>query len=102
MSAFSSPPLDNLDDNETQLVLLKQLKDEAIELEGNKQFEEANEKYEKLLTAQQAINHPGTMETMMSIDRVIEELKNKDARVSRTMSRTPLRHAMMTVDMRTR
>ena len=44
MSAFSSPPLDK----ETQLVLLKQLKDEAIEFEGNKQFEEAHEKYEQL------------------------------------------------------
>jgi hypothetical protein len=68
MSAFStSKPINN-----TQQVALKKLKDEAVALEGGKLFSEAYEKYEELLSKQQASigdDHPETMETKHSIMR---------------------------------
>jgi hypothetical protein len=74
MSAFSAPPINpNLDSSN-----LKQLKDEAVALEGNKKHEEALSKYEEVLVIQQRdlpVGHLDTHETLTSIDRCIDQLK---------------------------
>jgi hypothetical protein len=74
MSAFSAPPINpNLDSSN-----LEQLKSEAIALEGSKQYEEALAKYEEVLVIQQRdfpVGHLDTHETLLSIDRCIDQLK---------------------------
>ncbi len=57
---------------------LQQLKDEAIALEASKDYHEAYAKYEEVDVIQQATlgpAHADTMETLMSMDKVIEKIK---------------------------
>jgi tetratricopeptide (TPR) repeat protein len=59
---------------------MKKLKDAAVGFEGGKQFEEAHEKYEALLVKQEEVfgeGHSETMETKLSILRVLDEKINK-------------------------
>jgi tetratricopeptide (TPR) repeat protein len=59
----------------------KKMKEDALAFEGKKQYEKANEKYDELLDEQTktiGASHPDTVETMMSIERCIEQLKNKE------------------------
>ena len=54
---------------------MKQLKDEALALEDEKKYDEADAKYEKLFKMQQEYlgqGHPDTMETQVSMMRVID------------------------------
>jgi tetratricopeptide (TPR) repeat protein len=69
MSAFSAPPINPN---------LEQLKSEAITLEGSKKHDESLAKFEEVLVIQQRdlpSGHADTHETLISIDRVIEQLK---------------------------
>jgi tetratricopeptide (TPR) repeat protein len=74
MSDFSAPPINpDLDSSN-----LEQLKAEAIALEGSKQHDEALAKYEEVLVIQQRdlpVGHLDTEKTLLSIDRVIDQLK---------------------------
>jgi tetratricopeptide (TPR) repeat protein len=74
MSASSAPPIiPNLDSTN-----LEQLKAEAIALEGSNKHEEALVRYEEVLVIQQRdlpVGHLDTHETLMSIDRCIDQLK---------------------------
>jgi tetratricopeptide (TPR) repeat protein len=77
MSAFASPHVLN----SKQLAVLNQLKDDAVALEGDRQFDEAYDKYEEGLAIQlSSIGnlHVDTMETMNSIERAIEAIKLRD------------------------
>jgi hypothetical protein len=74
MSAFSASPINPSLDSSN----LEQLKVEAVALEGSKKHEEALMKYEEVLVIQQRdlpVGHPDTHETLISIDRVIDQLK---------------------------
>jgi tetratricopeptide (TPR) repeat protein len=74
MSASSAPSTTpNLDSSN-----LEQLKAEAIALEGSKKNDEALAKYEEVLVIQQRdlpVGRLDTHETLMSIDRCIDQLK---------------------------
>jgi tetratricopeptide (TPR) repeat protein len=74
MPSFSAPPVNPSLDSSN----LDQLKADAIALEGSKEHEEALAKYEEVLVIQQRdlpVGHPDTHETLISIDRCIDQLK---------------------------
>jgi hypothetical protein len=74
MSAFSAPSANpSLDSSNVD-----RLKSKAIALEGRKKHEKALVKYEEVLVIQQRdlpVGHAETHETLLSIDRCIEQLK---------------------------